>query len=352
MNTNNKSLVILTPAFPASELETVWVRPKQLFIRKMQENFPLLNIIVLSFNYPLHNQDYVWHGIPVTSFNGLPTRKLRRLYLWLRVWGRLQNIKRNHQLIGIFSFWCGECALVGKYFSKRYNLKHFIWISGMDARKKNKLVRWIRPAENELVAMSHFLADQFYNNHLLRPAYTIPIGIDPQEFSKVPAERDIDVLGVGTLNDFKQYDVFIRIIRELAGTFPQIKAVICGEGTERPQLERLIEEFGLEDNITLTGLIPHPEVLQWMQRTKVFLHPSSYEGFGAVCLEALYAGAHVVSFCDPMKIKNERWTIVRTREEMTNKTLTILNADQRKNDPVLLYSMSDTAKSVMNLFNG
>ena len=53
-----------------------------------------------------------------------------------------------------------------------------------------------------------------------------------------------------------------------------------------------------------------------MQRTKIFLHTSSYEGFSGACLEALYAGAHVISFCEPMKQKIDHWHIVKDEKEM------------------------------------
>jgi glycosyltransferase involved in cell wall biosynthesis len=351
MDTPLKTLVILTPAFPGSESETVWVRPKQLFVRKLQESFPALQIIILSFNYPLHTEEYQWRGIRVIGFNGMHTRRLKRLLLWIRVWRRLREINRQQPLFGVLSFWCGECALVGKRFSDRYGVKHFTWISGMDARKQNKLVNWIKPAENELIAMSIFLQKEFEKNHFVKPQHVIPIGIDPSEYSEMPLNKDIDILGVGTLNPFKQYDVFINIIKELSASFPKIKAVICGEGTERAKLERMIGELGLENNITMTGLIPHTDVLKWMQRSKVFLHPSSYEGFGSVCLEALFAGAWVISFCDPMQIDTERWRIAKNPDDMRRRAFEILNMYDGTSKSVLLYSMDDTAKAVMNLFD-
>ena len=350
MSTPRKTLVVLTPAFPASESETVWVRPKQLFIKKLQENFPGLEIIILSFNYPFHTSEYQWRGIRVTAFNGMHTRKLKRLLLWIRVWKKLKKINKQHRVFGIFSFWCGECALVGKKFANRYELKHFSWISGMDAKKENKLIKWISPDEHELVAMSIFLRNEFHKNHSIKPRHVIPIGIDPDEYAEFNEARDVDILGVGTLNAFKQYDVFINIVKDISASFPNVKAVICGEGTERPRLEGMIKEFGLEKNICLTGLIPHSDVLKWMQRSKVFLHPSSYEGFGAVCLEALYAGANVISFCDPMQIKTERWHIAKNAGDMRNRASEILASDHAVPKSVLLYSMDDTAKAVMNLF--
>ena len=86
----------------------------------------------------------------------------------------------------------------------------------------------------------------------------------------------------------------------------------------------MITKSGLEKNILLTGELPYPDTLQLMQRAKVFLHPSSYEGFSGVCLEALYAAAHVISFCKPMKQDIAQWHIVQSREEMFEKTVSIL----------------------------
>ena len=343
--------MILSPAFPASESETVWVRPKQLFVRKLQEHFPYLNIIILAFNYPLHNQQYLWRGIKVISFNGLHNRKLKRLLLWVKVWRKLRKLHSIHRNMDILSFWCGECALIGRHFAAQNNLRHLTWISGMDAKKENKLIKLIRPREKELVSMSVFLQKQFFKNHHLKPAHTIPIGIDCCEFGLTNCDRDIDILGVGTLNPFKQYDIFIDVIKNVSDSFPGIKAVICGEGTDRDRLQKLIISKGLEKNISLAGLVPHQEVLGMMQRSKIFLHPSSYEGFGAVCLEALYAGAEVVSFCNPMELQVDRWHIVEESSQMKQKVLELLRESKWEQSRVLLYSMDDTVKAMMKLFD-
>ena len=97
------------------------------------------------------------------------------------------------------------------------------------------------------------------------------------------------------------------------------------------------------------GMVDHATVLQTMQRAKILLHPSSYEGFGTVCVEALYAGAHVISFVQPMHHTIKNWHIVTTKEEMQTKALEILQSDI-KYEPVLVYSMDEIAKKVMHLF--
>jgi glycosyltransferase involved in cell wall biosynthesis len=351
MRSLRQTLVILSPAFPSDESDSNWVPSKQLFVKKLKENFPSVHIVVLAFLYPDHQNTYGWNGVEVTAFNGMHKRKLGKLLLWRRVWKKLASIHKNQNIIGIYSFWCGECALVGKYFAKRKGLKHFCWISGLDATKDNKLIKYIRPKAEELVAMSVFLQNEFEKNHGIRPRHLVPIGIDPKEFGPSPALRDIDLLAAGNFNPFKQYTLFVQVVKKLTQQYPSIRAVICGDGTEKELLEKLICELGLESNLKLTGLLPHNEVLRYMQRSHIFLHPSSYEGFGAVCLEALYAGAQLISFCDPMKLTVPQWHVVQSAEEMFDKALALLSSPESDHSPVILYSMDDSAKKVMQLFN-
>jgi len=94
----------------------------------------------------------------------------------------------------------------------------------------------------------------------------------------------------------KQYHLFIEALSLLKVFFPDIKAVICGNGPEMERLQALASTLHLEKNLLFTGELPHNDVLALMQRSKVFLHPSNYEGFSTVLSEALYAGVHVVSF--------------------------------------------------------
>jgi glycosyltransferase involved in cell wall biosynthesis len=347
-----KTIVILTPAFPANESDSVWVPAVQLFVKKLRETYPCIRITVLTFNYPYHTKTYLWQGVETTSFNGQHKRRFDRLVMWIKVWKKLKRIRKDQKIMGLFSFWCGECALVGRYFGKMYKLKHYCWISGMDATKENKLVKFIRPRTNELIAMSTFLMNEFDRNHSIKPQYQIPIGIDPAEYPSLPVNRDIDVLGVGSFNPFKQYDVFIQVIKHLSISLPQIKAVICGGGREQASLERLIKELKLENNVTLLGVKPHEEVLKWMQRSRIFLHPSSYEGFGLVYLEALFAGTQVISFSYPLDYYVSQWHVVHGMEEMTTKAIEILKNPNTEFKPVLLFSMTDSVKAVMKLFEG
>jgi glycosyltransferase involved in cell wall biosynthesis len=351
MKNNQPVLVILTPGFPDNESDTSCLPFLQSLIRTINKDFSLIKIIVLSFQYPFSCKEYFWNNNQIISFGGKNKGKLLRRFLWFRVWRRLKKIKNENNLIGLFSLWLGECALIGHTFGKTFSISHHCWIAGQDAKPGNKFVTKINPCSDELIAISDFIADEFFKNYLVRPDHVIPNGIEPQLFESISYQRTIDVLGAGSLIPLKQYDIFIDCIIEIQKRFPHICSIIAGKGNESPNLEKKMREHGLENNIFLNGEMEHQNLLVLMQQSKIFLHPSSYEGFSMVCLEALYAGCQVISFCKPMNQNFENWHIVKTEEELISKTREILAYPTFEFKSSIPYSINETAKSILHLFS-
>lgn len=346
-----KTLVILSPGFPKNEADSTCIPPQQVFVRNLKLRYPSLNIIVLAFEYPFHPSFYQWNNISVISFGGANKGGLIRLNSWLHVWLTLKRLSRQHQLIGLLSFWMGDCAFVASKFAKKHSLKQFCWILGQDAKPGNKYFKWIKPKAEDLIALSDFIATEVKSNYSIMPARIIPVGIDLKLFGEPSRTRDIDILGAGSLIPLKLYSLLINMIAALHICFPDIRAVICGDGSERHLLESLIKDYGLEKNIQLIGELPHNAVLTLMQRTKVFAHPSSYEGLGMVCLEALYAGAQVVSFVRPMDQPIENWHFAKTPDDMLNILKCLLDDPFWNKGKVAPYVISDTCRKIMSLFD-
>ena len=350
MNNRQKALLILTPGFAASEDDSTCLPPQQVFVKALKKNDPELNIIILAFQYPYRKDSYLWNGIKITSFNGKSKNKFKKLVLLLDVWNTLNQLKRENNIIGILNFWLGECALTGSYFGRLNKIKHLTWLLGQDAKEGNKYFSLIKPKGSELIALSDFIAEQVLIKYGITVEQTIPVGVDTSMFHQLQHERDIDVLGAGSLIFLKRYDKFIYSIKELTSHFPKIRARICGYGPEKERLQTLITDLSLTNNITLTGELPHQDVIRLMQRSKVFLHPSSYEGFGSVCAEALFAGCHVISFSKPMKHSIEQWHVVKTSTEMQQKVFEILQDPCVKYKPTTTYAIDDTARQMIRLF--
>ncbi|HXB95665.1 MAG TPA: glycosyltransferase [Puia sp.] len=343
-------LIILSPGFPADEQDTACLPAQQVFVRALNNNYPLLKIVIIAFEYPKTKDRYSWFGNEVVALNGWKKGRMSKLLTCLAAWRQMSLLQREHEVLGVLSFWCTGCALAGKYYARWKGYRHFTWILGQDARKGNVYIPLIRPAAGELVAMSNFLAEEFNRNYGVRPEHVIPNGVDPSLFGTGETPRDIDVLGVGSLIPLKRYDLFLAVIKSLSNHLPSINGVICGQGPEQDRLQQLIGQMDLALRVRLAGGQSHKSALEFMRRSRILLHTSSYEGFSTVCLEALYAGAHVISFCDPVGTPVQHWHVVSSEEEMTRKALALLQDPHTTHEPVRLHTMEDSAKKMMALF--
>ena len=345
----DKTFVILTPGFAASEADTVCLPALQHFVRGLRDHRPDLNIVILAFQYPYNHTTYSWHGATVISYGGRNRGGIVRWHLRRKINAVLRSMNDEANIVGLLSFWYGECAWVGKRFADTNGIKHYCWIRGQDALSKNRYPAWLRPSGFELIALSDTLQREFERNHGIRPAHVIRPGINGHHF-RGNVEKDIDLLAAGSLIPLKQYDHFIRLIADLASIMPQLRAVLVGEGKERRRLHQMIEQYRLQRNVQLMGELPHPEVLQLMQRSRIFIHPSSYEGFSGVCLEALSAGIPVVSYCQPMNYAIDNWHIVKSEEDMRGKTLQLLTQPASHRSPSDPFPISETVSRVMELY--
>jgi len=350
MSSERKTFIILSPGFPENETDSTCLPLQQSFILSLKELYPQLEIVILSFQHPYHKIRYKWFGMDVIPFSGRNKGGLTRLLLRKKINATLKELHKTKKIAGLLSFWCNECAWIGKHFGDKRGIKHYCWILGQDAKKENKYPGRLRPVPEELVALSDFLRDEFEKNHGIRPFNLVPPGIDPKQFQPLPAEKDIDILATGSLIPLKQYDIFLQVVAEIKKQFPSIKTVLIGAGPERMKLQDLIKTLGLQSTVLLTGELSHSEVLQWMQRTKIFLHTSSYEGFGVVCIEALHAAAQVVSFVKPMYSTIQNWHIAGNKEDMVQKTLDILKRPAIEHTRITPYVIEDSVKKMIGLF--
>ena len=341
----------MIPGFPANEEDSTCLPFQQAFVKHLKLLNPEMNIKVLAFQYPFFEAVYEWHAVEVHAFNGQNRGGFRRLFLWRTIWRRLKKIIQKEQILGILSFWMGETALIAKYAAKKYGLRSFTWLMGQDARKNNRYVSITRLKSESIIALSDFLADEYYRNYKIKPGITIPPAVDITSFPNKSMQRKIDILGVGSLIPLKQFDQIIKLVAELVNAHPGIRAVICGEGPEREKLQQLILDFHLSDQIELRGELDHDNILRVMGESKILVHPSAYEGFAVVFLEALYAGAQVVSYCKPMHIQINHHHVVKTRDEMKEKLAELLDNERLNQDSVLPYAIEETCKKVLTLYS-
>ncbi len=121
-------------------------------------------------------------------------------------------------------------------------------------------------------------------------------GIDTEEYTRrktVAAAKvalgiptsDLLVGGVGRLSPEKGFDLLIRAVHALRQSGMPVRAVIVGEGDDRPRLEALVAELDLTGVVTLPGW--QSDVRGCFEAMDVFGLSSLREGLPNVLLEAM-----------------------------------------------------------------
>ena len=113
-----------------------------------------------------------------------------------------------------------------------------------------------------------------------------PWGTNPRV--DVPGDARV-LLAVSRLVPQKGIDVAVAALPRIADAV----LVVLGEGPERAALEQQARALGVADRVFMPGRAG--DVVPWLRRAEVFVHPARWEGFGLVLLEAMLASLPVVA---------------------------------------------------------
>jgi glycosyltransferase involved in cell wall biosynthesis len=95
---------------------------------------------------------------------------------------------------------------------------------------------------------------------------------------------------VGNLIARKRHADVLRALWLLRDEHPELRWVVVGDGPERPALERLAADLGLDGRIDFRGALPPDAALAAAREGGVFVLPSVDEAFGVAYIEAMAGG--------------------------------------------------------------
>ena len=111
----------------------------------------------------------------------------------------------------------------------------------------------------------------------------------------VPGPYGDYVLSVGRIESVKRVDL---IVGAMSGTDPGVRLLIAGDGTQRANVERLVENAGLKDRVTFLGSVGDDELVALYRDALAVAYPPYDEDFGYVTLEAFLARKPVITCTD------------------------------------------------------
>jgi glycosyltransferase involved in cell wall biosynthesis len=134
-----------------------------------------------------------------------------------------------------------------------------------------------------------------------RSVMVLPNAVDVGAWA--PSERPatggpVTMVSVMRMARRKRPLALVEALRELRGELPPdvpVRAVLVGDGPQRPAVLREVARYGMGDWVSVPGALDHRAIKDLYRTADVFVAPATLESFGIAALEARAAGLAVVT---------------------------------------------------------
>jgi colanic acid/amylovoran biosynthesis glycosyltransferase len=214
----------------------------------------------------------------------------------------------------------GKFSLPVAYLVARWKRVPFILWTGLWCRVNTPLQRWIFPLTRFLYQHADCIVA--YGEHVKRylvsegvppdRIFVAPQAVDNSLYSRAVSEpekqdlrRDLGILPqqkvvlfLGRLEKIKGIDYLLKAFA--SADLPEAILVLAGDGRERPALENLALQLGIEKRMRFAGYVPQELTLRYYAVSSVVVLPSvstpeGKEAWGLVVNEAFNQGVPVVA---------------------------------------------------------
>jgi glycosyltransferase involved in cell wall biosynthesis len=151
-----------------------------------------------------------------------------------------------------------------------------------------------------IVAISEFTRSQLYrwaDYGDWAKIHVIYVGVSSMflEHGPAPVPPAPRLVSIGRIAEQKGQVILIHAAARLLEQGYDFELVIVGDGPMRGEIERLIDQFGLQDRVRITGYRSSQGVVQELLAARALVLPSFAEGLPVVFFEALALGRPVIS---------------------------------------------------------
>ena len=127
-------------------------------------------------------------------------------------------------------------------------------------------------------------------------------GVDSRVYRPDPATPRAPhpaFLYLGRLKRYKGVEFALRALATARQARADITLDICGQGDDRPRLERLTRALGLENAVRFLGFVAEAEKQRLLRQAWAVVFPSPKEGWGITNVEAAASGTPAIASDSP-----------------------------------------------------
>ena len=180
---------------------------------------------------------------------------------------------------------CGVKDSIDDFQDKKYGF-------GIEIRRK--IQRFVANRADAIIAPSVYFK-KIVSKWVKNPEkiHVIYNGIELDKSGNLDINKDKDkiILSIGRMVPWKGFDILIELMPDL----PDWQLVIIGDGPTKDQLVKLIDKLNLKERVELKNSMLRKELLEYLNKAKVFILNTSFESFSFQVVEAMNAGVPVIT---------------------------------------------------------
>ena len=143
------------------------------------------------------------------------------------------------------------------------------------------------------------------------------------------------IVAAGRLAPAKGFDILIEAFKDIAVINNDLDLIILGEGAERNNLNKKIEELSLKERIHMPGYVKN--VYAYFKRAEVCVLSSRIEGFPNVLLQMMSQNTAIVATLSAGGIEdipNIQTCPTENTEKLKSSIINVLQSDTKANKPI------------------
>jgi glycosyltransferase involved in cell wall biosynthesis len=268
------------------------------------------------------NQEVNIDGVRVTYFAFTAFFESLSATGWQFSWQLARALKNNlkvFDVIYIVAIW-NYPVTVAAHYCRKYKKPYIIsprgllypYTSGKKSWKKLPYYYLVAKRGLEGATAIHYTTkDEAERCHaslgLKNQTIIIPNGIDMSEFKVLPTKESLReryptlkdkkiILFLGRINWKKGMDILSKAYGKLAKVRDDVHLLIVGndENNYEKKVRGWLEDEGILDRVTFTGMLTGEEKLETFCGSDIFVLPSYSENFGMAVIEAMACGIPII----------------------------------------------------------
>lgn len=291
-------IAILVSGFPPDRIGGMEIASYNI-AKHLAENGHSIHIITSSYSkHPLNKDKFVVHPV-----NMMGTKIIGPFFDQIKILPVIKEI--NPEIIhaqGIST--SGISGFTAFLIKKLLKIPYVVYGRGSDIypfKMEKILVRAILNNADSVIALTEYMRKEMQkisNKEIL----VIPNGIDMDRsnnlspnFKESADTKKKIMIFVGNLRPEKGLSYLIEAMDYITRNNINIHLLLVGEGSQRENLEKLVDKLNINDKVTFSGKATTEEVTVYLKNSDVFVLPSLHEGFPNVLLEAMASGLPIVA---------------------------------------------------------